>query len=140
VLSEFSAEHHGLDFGAGTGPVISEVLRGRGYSVALYDPFFHHDPALLRLQYDYIVCCEVMEHFHDPGKEFNLLSSLLPSHGVVYCMTDLYEDNIDFKKWYYKNDPTHVFIYSAATCQWVAKHCGFSDCSIRGRLVRFTRR
>lgn len=139
VLKDFSPEHSGLDFGAGPGPVISAILHEQGYSIEQYDPFFHHDPSLLTKQYDYIVCCEVMEHFHNPKKEFTLLLSLLQSNGILYCMTDLYRHDIDFDNWYYKNDPTHVFIYCDTTIRWVAERCAFSRCTIDGRLIRFFR-
>lgn len=53
----------GLDFGAGTGPVTTQILLEKGYSVNLYDPFFHPDTAVLQRRYDFIICCETMEHF-----------------------------------------------------------------------------
>lgn len=37
-------------------------------------------------------------------------------------MTDLYKSDIDFPKWYYKNDPTHVFFYSDEAFKWIQGH------------------
>ena len=56
--------HNGLDFGCGTGPVISHMLKQHGFHVTLYDPFFYPDMSYLSNKYDFIICCEVMEHFH----------------------------------------------------------------------------
>ena len=137
VLNNFSKEDKGLDFGAGTGPVISKMLTDRDYSIAQYDPFFHNYPELLEDRYDYIVCCEVMEHFYHPKKEFELLKNLLKPNGKLFCMTDLWDKSIDFHKWYYKNDQTHVFIYHEDTIHWIQKKIDFSEVTINGRLLTF---
>jgi SAM-dependent methyltransferase len=133
-------EHHspadkGLDFGAGTGPVISAVLQENGYNITPYDPFFENKPELLTDTYDYIVCCEVAEHFHNPDKEFRNLKQLLKKNGRLYIMTELYRDDIDFENWHYKDDPTHVFIYNRETFRFIKKECGFSSLFIDGRLI-----
>jgi Methyltransferase domain len=60
-----------------------------------------------------------MEHLHDPLKEFGLLKSLLKPQGKLYCMTHLYDESIDFAKWYYKNDKTHVCIYQKETVKFL---------------------
>ena len=60
-----------------------------------------------------------MEHLHDPLKEFALLTSLLKPQGKLYCMTHVYEPSIDFAKWYYKNDKTHVSIYQKETVHFL---------------------
>lgn len=138
VLNDFSNTDNGLDFGAGTGPVISKLLKDEHYSLVQYDPFFHNYPELLKDKYNYIVCCEVMEHFYHPKKEFELLHRLLQTNGKLYCMTDLWDKSIDFHKWYYKNDQTHVFIYHKNTIEWIQKEIGFSDVKIEGRLITFS--
>ena len=137
VMRSFSREHSGLDFGAGTGPVISKILGDAGYNIKLYDPFFHDFPGLLTEEYDYIVCCEVIEHFHDPAKEFNLLRKILRPGGRLYCMTDLFAPEIDFDKWYYKDDFTHTIFYEVRTLEWIRNTYGFSSHKIEGRLIEF---
>ena len=137
ILGNFSEDHSGLDFGAGTGPVISKVLKDNNFKIKVYDPFFHKNPKLLDEKYDYIACCEVIEHFYDPKKEFALLKKLLLKRGRLYCMTEIYDQNIDFGSWYYKNDPTHVFIYHKRTIDWINTEFGFSDVNINGRLITF---
>jgi SAM-dependent methyltransferase len=102
-----------------------------------YDPFFHKYPELLNEKYDYIASCEVVEHFHYPDKEFELLKKLLLPNGMLFCMTDIYNPTIDFANWYYKNDPTHVFIYQKETFEWIKTTFNFSDLTIDKRLVSF---
>lgn len=129
----------GLDFGCGHTPVISEILKRENYSVAEYDPFFFDDKNVLNKTYDYIVCCEVIEHFHAPAKEFSLLHDLLRPAGRLLCMTYIYHPGMDFAGWFYKNDLTHVFLYQKETLLWIAEHLGFEDVQIKDRLAIFTK-
>ena len=127
----------GLDFGAGTGPVIAKLLKDNNYSMMLYDPYFHPDKSVLSLKYDFIVCCEVIEHFHNPLKEFKLMKKLLNSGGILVCMTELLPKKDKFEKWYYKNDSTHVAFYAKQSLQWIKEHLGFAEVRIQGRLIVF---
>lgn len=137
VKKHYDSSHTGLDYGAGTGPVITSLLKKDGYSLKLYDPFFHPYPENLQLTYDYIVCCEVMEHFHHPYDEFKKLYSMLNPQGTLFCMTDMYYETIDFKDWYYKNDETHVFFYHEKAIQWIKNEFGFISSEFNGRLIMF---
>ncbi len=137
VIRDYGPESVGLDFGSGTGPVISQVLLEAGYDIKQYDPFFDNKPEVLECQYDYIACCEVMEHFHNPKKEFHLLQSLLKPGGHLYCMTHLYTPAINFDNWYYRRDKTHSFIYQAATLKWIQEKWYFSTLTVDERLIVF---
>lgn len=137
VLNEFSENNKGLDFGAGTGPVISKLLKEKKYNIKEYDPFFKNDPELLENKYDYIICCEVIEHFHNPQKEFKLLNSILNKNGILYCMTSIYKKDIDFKNWYYKNDLTHVFFYQKETIEFIKEYFKFKYFSVDNNLIKF---
>lgn len=137
ILRDFKPESIGLDFGAGTGPVISKVLQDQNFNIKSYDPFFHNYPELLEDKYDYIACCEVIEHFYHPKKEFGLLNKLVSPSGKLYCMTEMVNDQINFESWYYKNDPTHVFFYHKKSMEWIKKIVGFSQVSFHGRLTIF---
>lgn len=138
VLSDYEKEDIGLDFGAGTGPVISKLLRDKDYNIKIYDPFFANYKERLEEKYDYIVCCEVMEHFHNPKKEFKLLKSMLNPEGSLYCMTNIYSEDIDFIKWNYKNDLTHVFFYHQKALEWIKDKYGFSSLKVKENLISFT--
>ena len=52
-------------------------------------------------------------------------------------MTGIYRDNIDFSKWWYKNDLTHVFIYSEKTFEWIKKEFGFENMFIEKNFIKF---
>jgi hypothetical protein len=137
ITNDFTVNDKGLDFGAGTGPVISKLLKDKSYSIAQYDPFFHNYPSLLTQEYNYIACCEVIEHFHTPYKEFTLLRKLLAPNGKLFCMTNIYNEGINFHDWYYKNDITHVFIYHENTIRWIKEEFGFTALNISDRLIIF---
>lgn len=138
ILINFSTSDMGLDFGAGTGPVISKILNDNNYNIKQYDPYFHNKPKLLTEKYNFIACCEVIEHFYNPLKEFQLLKKMLIPNGKLYCMTDIFNKSIDFNQWYYKNDPTHVFIYQQKTFEWIKKEFRFTKVEVEGRLITFT--
>ena len=141
VMKEFSLNAVGLDFGSGTGPVISYVLQKEGYSVFQYDPFFAPNKEVLNHRYDFIACCEVVEHFHNPMIEFKKLFNLLKDGGKLFVMTHLFNEEVklSFENWYYKDDPTHVIIYNDKTMEWIAKEVGFASVSVQGRLIVFSR-
>jgi SAM-dependent methyltransferase len=121
ILAHFKPQHLGLDYGCGTGPVISKVLRDKGYRVKLYDPYFYPGKDYLNHIYDYIFACEVFEHFRHPKQQIEKIVSLLKPGGYLLIMTHLFDSKTDFTTWYYRNDPTHVFIYTLQTVQFVAK-------------------
>ncbi len=137
VLHDFSPEAKGLDFGSGTGPVIAKMLTDKGYQVQNYDLFFANEPSLLKEKYDYVSCCEVMEHFHHPYQEFELLKSLLLPKGKLFCKTEVYNNQTPFENWYYKDDFTHVFIYQLKTLEWIQKNLRFSKVSVYDKLIVF---
>lgn len=110
----------GLDFGCGAGPALAHMLREAGYEVALYDIFYHPDPAALKGAYNFICATEVVEHLHAPGDELRRLWSLLQPGGWLGVMTKLVRDREAFSGWHYKNDPTHVCFFSRETWQWWA--------------------
>lgn len=139
VQQEHTAQEHGLDFGSGTAPIVQHVLTEAGYDVAAYDPFFADRPDLLEGTYNFITCCEVIEHFHYPAVEFERLKGMLLPGGKLYCMTLLYHDGVDFSNWHYRRDDTHVFIYRKETIEWIARRFGFSGFEIQGRLILFER-
>ena len=112
-----------------------ELLQSEGYNILPYDPFFESDSDILIKKYDYIVCSEVVEHFHKPMEEFVILKNLLNNGGKLYIMTLLFNANIDFEIWHYKNDFTHTFIYQEETFRWIKEKYGFDTLKITNRLI-----
>ena len=137
VLHDFSPEAKGLDFGSGTGPVIAKMLTDKGFQVQNYDLFFANEPSLLNQKYNYVSCCEVMEHFHHPYQEFEVLKSVLLPKGKLYCKTAIYNHQMPFENWYYKDDFTHVFIYQPKTLEWIKWEFSFSNLIVKDKLLVF---
>ena len=135
VIENFLTEQKGLDFGSGTGPVISNMLLKKGYDIVQYDPFFSPNQDLFNDMYDYIFSCEVWEHFHKPKIEINRLISLLKTNGKLLIMTMLYDDQIDFRGWNYRNDATHVFIFRKETFEYIAKEKKFEIDVLTDRFI-----
>lgn len=135
TINNFSQKDQGLDFGAGNGPVIASILKGKDYKIKLFDPFFHNQKELLKEKYDYIISCEVIEHFHHPAEEFKMLKSMLNSRGELILKTDILKPEVNFEKWYYKNDSTHVFFYSEDTFKYIMKKYDFCELIIDDRLI-----
>lgn len=139
ITAAYDTDSLGLDFGAGTGPVITKMLSDQGYEVNVFDPFFDNHPELLKLKYHYIVSCEVIEHFHKPYKEFAQLRDMLYPNGSLFLKTDIYTDDTDFHAWYYKSDETHVFFYHPETFQWLKNEFGFTKLEIDNRHITLSR-
>lgn len=129
LLQRLSPGSRGLDYGCGPGPALAAMLQEAGHEVALYDPFFHRDPAVLDTQYDFIACAEVIEHFHRPSEEFARLDAMLARGGVLGVMTRFLTDDTTFAQWHYRRDPTHVVFYQESTFRRIAGQFGW-QCDI----------
>lgn len=135
ILERFTPIHLGLDYGCGTGPVITKMLQEKNYQVQLYDPFFFPSLDYLKFTYDYIFSCEVFEHFNNPKAEIEKLIGLLKANGLLLIMTHLYDGKIPFEKWYYRNDPTHIFIYTKKTMKFIAKQFELEVIEMNNRFI-----
>ena len=139
-LVNLVTEHHmighiGLDFGAGSGPVITKLLQDRGYTVNLYDPYFHPDTSVLDTTYNFIVACEVAEHFYHPEETFRQLEKMLKPNGILYCRTELLTDAVDFSQWRYVREATHVFFYRPQTIHWIATYLATVSATIHSNTI-----
>lgn len=141
IENNFSEHDQGLDYGCGTGPVVTYVLNQKGYkNIKLYDPFFHDKPEVLENQYDFIICCEVMEHFYNPKAEFKALRQMLKPNGQLLCKTSLFlkkNNQKDFENWHYKDDETHVFFYSEKSLEYIKNEMNFKSVEYGQKLIRF---
>ena len=122
LLPKLSKGDVGLDFGCGPGPTLDRILEERGFSMSRYDPFYFPEEDVLQQCYDFVVCTETVEHFFDPRKEFSRLNGLLKEErSYLAIMTQLYHSDIDFLKWWYHTEPTHVMFYQRETFEWLAQ-------------------
>ncbi len=115
----------GLDFGCGPSPVLASMLKQAGHLVALYDPFFHPNQAILNERYDFISCTEAIEHFHYPHTELRLWDSMLKENGWLAVMTKRVINKTRFTNWHYKNDQTHVSFFSDKTFTYIGREWGY---------------
>lgn len=134
ILNRFSNDSLGLDYGCGKGPVITEQLKKKGYKIDLYDPYFYPNETYIENIYDYIFSCEVFEHFYNPKEEIIKLKNILKPNGLLIVKTHLFNDQIDFKNWYYRKDQTHVFIYTYETVEYIAKRYNFETIVLEEKL------
>mgnify|MGYP003930634237 CR=1 FL=1 len=112
---------NGLDFGSGPGPVLSMMLESEGYQMTLFDPYYAPSADALQKRYDFVTCTETVEHFHHPGKEWQLLVKLVKPGGWLGIMTKLVEDLNDFPNMHYITDMTHVSFFTRKTFLFLAE-------------------
>lgn len=115
-----------LDFGCGPGPTLVLLLKKMGGQVENYDPLFFPNIELLERQYDVVTSTEVVEHFKNPKADWEQLVDRVKTGGVLAIMTQFYHSEIDYKTWWYKNDPTHIVFYQEKTLDYLAEVLGLS--------------
>lgn len=139
LLRRLEPGREGLDYGCGPGPALAAILGEHGHSVSLYDPFFPSEVAALGRTYDFVICCEVAEHFHRPEDEFARLDRLLRPGGWLGLMTCFRTDDGLFANWHYRRDPTHVVFYREETLRTVARRFGWT-CEVPRKDVAIMRK
>ena len=127
----------GLDFGCGPGPALAVMLAERAFPTAIYDVFFAPDDAVLGRTYDFVTATEVVEHLHEPAREFALFDALLADGGWLGIMTELRPPLSEFPDWYYHRDPTHVSFYTETTMRWIGDRYGWRIDLLQPRVVIF---
>jgi len=129
----------GLDFGCGPGPTLSVMLEERGHRVALYDRYFAPDVSVLAERYDFITATEVVEHLANPGEVLDQLWLQLVPGGWLGLMTALLE-GVDFSRWYYKNDPTHISFFARETFLWLGQRWGVAPKFFGSSVIFFQKK
>ena len=123
-----------LDFGSGPEPVLSHLLKQRGFICDSYDPFFTSFQPDMHNRYDMIILFEVMEHLIDPVHVMSSLFSLL--HDGKYCVVStrfLPEQPDQFETWWYRMDITHRSFFNAETLYTLAERTGFLPVQTDGK-------
>lgn len=114
----------GLDYGAGPGPTVSVMLEKMGFSVSLYDIFFHPDTSLFDEQFQFVTCTEVIEHCFSPMADIQRMWSILEPGGVLGVMTEMVIDKEQYANWHYIRDDTHVCFFSKESFHWIGEKLG----------------
>ncbi|WP_081718484.1 class I SAM-dependent methyltransferase [Lutibaculum baratangense] len=139
LLARLEGPRRGLDFGSGGGSALAAIFEESGHEVVPYDPFFADDPGALSERYDFILCSEVVEHFHDPAREFRRLDGLLEPGAWLGIMTCFQTDDEKFAGWHYRKDLTHVVFYREETLRFIANEHGWT-CEIPRKDVALMRK
>jgi SAM-dependent methyltransferase len=137
LLGRLQPAQCGLDYGCGPAPTLSLMLQEAGMVMAVYDPYYAPERRVLETRYDFVTCTEVVEHFWSPAEEWARLEALVKPGGWLAIMTRMVPDPMKFLQWRYKDDPTHVSFYSAATMDWLAARFGFAADQREGGVVLF---
>ena len=120
LVPRLSHNAEGLDYGCGPGPTLSVMLEELDFRMNIYDPFFAPQIDVLERTYDFITCTETVEHFYQPGAEFQKFDGLLRRTGWLAVMTEILGNDADFATWWYHREPTHVCFYKRETMVWIA--------------------
>jgi len=107
--------------------------------VANYDPIYAPHQERLNGRYDFIVCTEVAEHLHKPDDTFQQLRDMLITNGVLAVMTSWLNEDIDFHRWHYRRDPTHVCFYQKQTFEWLAENLKYQILLLENNIALFRR-
>ncbi len=121
TLQHLPSEAHGLDFGSGESQAMANLFRQAGHRCDCYDIFYYPDKTLLQHRYDFIIASEVIEHLYQPKIIFMQWLSLLQPEGILAIMTGFRPADKAFPNWWYKNDPTHVSLFSSKTFDYLQK-------------------
>lgn len=139
TLSYLAPQSRGLDFGSGKSQAMAKQFRHQGHDCQCYDVFYYPDPTLLTQQYDFIVASEVIEHLYQPKTVFEQWLSMLTEDGVLAIMTGFRPDDKPFSEWWYKNDPTHVALFSHKTFAFLQQRYGLTCLLCANNVVIFRR-
>ncbi len=116
-LSEKEKEH--LDYGCGSAQSLKFLLDQEKIKSSFYDLYFYPNEKLLQQTYDLVTCIEVIEHFNDPFEDISILISLVKKDGLLFVNTQLFKSELVFENWWYKNDPTHISIFTKETLKFL---------------------
>ncbi len=125
LCEQLSPGAQGLDFGCGPGPALAAMMTERSYPCGTWDPIYARDETRLSAQYDFVTCTEVIEHLHQPAREWAWFAGHVRPGGWLGLMTRWLTDDDAFARWHYRRDPTHVCFWQPATFAWLAATQGW---------------
>lgn len=125
VMRQICPGARGLDFGCGPVEGLKKLMEAQDFEVHSYDPIFFPRPNALEMQYDFVFCCEVVEHFFDPLQEFQRINTLLKPEGILGISSRLLPPLEEFANWSYRRDKTHVCFFTEKTVAWIANKFGW---------------
>lgn len=128
----------GLDFGEGPYPMMQEIMKDDGYlNVIGFDIHFNNDIKALESRYDFVMCSEVIEHIYDLRSSWELILGLLEPGGYLAISTGLRYETLNFEKWHYIQDETHINFLSPSTLEWLKEKYDLEIAEIGRDMVIF---
>lgn len=125
IRDHLKKEGRGLDFGSGKTKQLASLLFP--LEVHSFDLYFHPDSELLKLQYDFIILSEVIEHLREPWETMFSLNQILDHEGAFFIKTKLRpQTETLFSNWFYKRDITHIEFFSMKSLQFLGEKLGRS--------------
>ncbi len=132
--SERGTNIHALfDYGSGPYPALVMILKEynmkfvfkNDVQVKHWDPFFYPNGDFFEHGADIVFCLEVIEHFENASEGFEGLAKACAPGGLIAIQTQLAPKSFDeFKRWWYKDDFTHVSFYTLNSIEECAKRVG----------------
>jgi SAM-dependent methyltransferase len=104
-----------LDYGSGSGRVLTRIFEEQGYPCRAYDPLYGIGDETAENRYDCIFLCEVIEHLRDLLQVVRHIDRLLKDTGYLVIRTELYQSADVFNTWWYIQDKTHINFFSMKT-------------------------
>ena len=137
LVERLAAGARGLDVGCGPGPTLSVMFEECGHPVALFDPFFVPDPAVLEARYDFVTATEVVEHLQNPARDLATMWRCVKPGGYLGVMTKLVRNQLAFTTWHYTHDETHVAFFSRETFEWLGQEWGAPPTFLGSDVILF---
>ncbi len=112
-------KHKLLDFGSGSGSLTDEFT-SRGIDTTPYEPMIHGNLKEQNYQdkFDAVIATEVIEHLPNLWNELKNIMEVLTHDGIAIFTTlmtnafvDTPNEQFAFRKWWYKDDLTHVSFF-----------------------------
>ena len=142
ITQNFAEESKGLDYGSGPYPMLINLFKEKGFlNIQGWDPIYNPIQKVLEdSNYDFITCCEVIEHVLDVSRTFELFEGLMRSQGYLVLSTGLKKPEIEWAKWYYIQDETHINYFSKATFEWIEENFNFKLLGLDKDLAIFSKK
>ena len=119
IINKYRKPSRILDFGSGSGSITDEFL-SRGIDTTPYEPMAHDSLANHNYQnmFDTVIATEVIEHLPNLWDELKSIMGVLTNDGIAVFTTlmtnafiDTPNEQFAFRKWWYKDDLTHVSFF-----------------------------